>query len=78
MNKVYDKTEFIKYINKEATELSGEKYKEELLSVMDESKRAKYKCPMELLSSYIDHDVLDLRVNKDYQRKTIQLRDGEY
>lgn len=42
---------------------------------MDESKRAKYKCPMELLSSYIDHDVLDLRVNKDYQRKTIQLRD---
>ena len=62
-------------INKEAAELSGEEYKEELLSIMDENRRAKYKCPMELLSSYVDYDVLDLRVNKDYQRKTIHLRD---
>ena len=62
-------------LNKEAAEISGEEYKEELLSVMDKSKRAKYKCPMELLSGYIDYDVLDSRVNKDYQRKTIPLRD---
>ena len=62
-------------LNKEATELSGEEYKEELLSVMDESKRAKYKCPMEILSSYVDHNVLDSRVNKNYQRKTINIRE---
>lgn len=62
-------------LNKEAAELSGEEYKEELLSVMDKSKRAKYKCPMELLSGYVDYGVLDSRVNKDYQRKTIPLRD---
>lgn len=62
-------------LNKEAAELSGEEYKEELLSIMDKSKRAKYKCPMELLASYVNHDVLDSRVNKDYQRKTIHLRD---
>lgn len=62
-------------LSKEAAELSGDEYKEELLSIMDKNKRAKYKCPMELLSGYIDHDVLDSRVNKDYQRKTIPLRD---
>ena len=62
-------------LNKEAAEMFGEEYKEELLSIMDENRRAKYKCPMELLSGYVDHDVLDLRVNKDYQRKTIHLRD---
>lgn len=62
-------------LNKEAAEISGEEYKEELLSVMDKNRRAKYKCPMELLSGYIDHDVLDPRVNKDYQRKTISLRE---
>ena len=62
-------------LNKEAAELSGEEYKEELLSVMDKNRRAKYKCPMELLSGYVDHDVLDSRVNKDYQRKTISLRE---
>ena len=62
-------------LNKEAAELAGEEYKEELLSVMDKSKRAKYKCPMELLSGYVDYGVLDSRVNKDYQRKTIPLRD---
>lgn len=62
-------------LNKEAAELAGEEYKEELLSVMDETRRAKYKCPMELLASYVNHDVLDSRVNKDYQRKTIHLRD---
>lgn len=33
-------------LNKEAAELAGEEYKEELLSVMDKSKRAKYKCPI--------------------------------
>lgn len=62
-------------LNKEAAEISGEEYKEKLLSVMDENRRAKYKCPMELLSSYIEHDVLDTRVSKEYQRKTIHLRD---
>ena len=62
-------------LNKEAAELSGEEYKEELLSVMDKNRRAKYKCPMELLASYVNHGVLDTRVNKDYQRKTIPLRD---
>lgn len=62
-------------LNKEAAELAGEEYKEELLSVMDKSKRAKYKCPMELLSGYVDYGVLDSRVNKDYQRKTIHLKD---
>ena len=62
-------------LNKEAAELSGEEYKEELLSVMDESKRAKYKCPMEMLSNYINYEVLDTRVSKVYQRKTIYLRD---
>lgn len=62
-------------LNKEAAELSGEEYKEELLSVMDKNRRAKYKCPMELLASYVNHGVLDTRVNKDYQRKTIPIRD---
>lgn len=62
-------------LNKEAAEISGEEYKEELLSIMDKNRRSKYKCPMELLSGYVDHDVLDSRVNKDYQRKTIHLRD---
>lgn len=62
-------------LNKEAAELLGEEYREELLSIMEKNRRAKYKCPMELLSSYIDHDVLDSRVNKDYQRKTIHLKD---
>lgn len=62
-------------LNKEAAELAGEEYKEELLSVMDETRRAKYKCPMELLADYVDYDVLDSRVNKDYQRKTIPIRD---
>lgn len=62
-------------LNKEAAELSGEEYKEELLSVMDKNRRAKYKCPMELLASYVNHGVLDTRVNKDYQRKTIHIRD---
>lgn len=62
-------------LNKEVAELSGEEYKEELLSVMDESKRAKYKCPMEILSSYVNYDVLDTRVSKEYQRKTIYIRD---
>lgn len=62
-------------LNKEAAEISGEEYKEELLSVMDESKRAKYKCPMEMLSSYINYEVLDTRVSKEYKRKTIYLRD---
>lgn len=62
-------------LNKEAAELAGVEYKEELLSVMDESKRAKYKCPMEMLSGYVDYGVLDTRVDKDYQRKTIPFRD---
>lgn len=62
-------------LNKEAAELSGEEYKEELLSIMDTNRRAKYKCPMEMLSSYVDYDVLDSRVNKEYQHKTIHLRD---
>lgn len=62
-------------LNKEAAEISGEEYKEELLSIMDQNRRARYKCPMELLSGYVDYDVLDTRVNKDYQRKTIPLRD---
>ena len=62
-------------LNKEAAEMSGEEYKEELLSIMDKNRRAKYKCPMEILSSYVNHDVLDTRVSKEYQRKTIQLRD---
>lgn len=30
---------------------------------------------MELLADYVDYDVLDSRVNKDYQRKTIPIRD---
>ena len=62
-------------LNKEAAQISGEEYKEELLSIMDQNRRAKYKCPMELLSGYVDYDVLDTRVSKEYQRKTIQLRD---
>lgn len=62
-------------LNKEAAEISGEEYKEELLSIMDQTRRAKYKCPMEILSSYVNYDVLDTRVSKEYQRKTIYLRD---
>lgn len=62
-------------LNKESSEMSGEAYKEELLSIMDKNRRAKYKCPMELLADYVDYDVLDPRVNKDYQRKTIPIRD---
>ena len=62
-------------LNKEAAEMSGEEYKEELLSIMDKNRRAKYKCPMEILSSYVNHDVLDTRVSKEYQRKTILLRE---
>ena len=61
--------------NKEIAEISGSEYKEELLSIMDKSKRAKYRCPMELLSEYVNHDVLDPRVNKEYQRKTVKIRD---
>ena len=62
-------------LNKEAAELLGEEYKEEVISIMDKSKRAKYRCPMELLSGYVNHDVLDPRVNKEYQRKTVKIRD---
>lgn len=61
--------------NKEIAEISGSEYKEELLSIMDKSKRAIYICPMELLSNYMNSGVLDPRVNKDYQRKTINIRD---
>ena len=61
--------------NKEIADISGGEYKEEVISIMDKSKRAKYRCPMELLSGYVNHDVLDLRVNKGYQRKTVKIRD---
>ena len=30
---------------------------------------------MEILSSYVNYDVLDTRVSKEYQRKTIYIRD---
>ena len=59
--------------NKEKAEENGETYAEELLDIINPDKISVYNCPMEILSQDIYSRTIDVRVDKQYQKKTILL-----